>query len=372
MKVLLISPKDPKVPTNLKFLMGGENTYTTILLSHPPEGVEYIHHDDAIKSGKIKLTNFRKIDSIFMAGKILPPDAGVFSIKLQVDFDLIHCHAYNLKIKGKRPPVVLGDSSCNFLYLRDYINWSPAKIALYYKFRKIFHKATGVYDQALNLGDCRRLIVFSEFAKKIHISLGAEGERIKIVYPGLVERPLIKKLDSKTLNILFAGVWFERKGGVVLLKAFRKLAPKYKNLKLTLLGPLPKGISVSGEKNIYQVDYVPYQKLLDHYRQADIFVLVPPKAEGYGLVVEEAMSFGVPTVVSDIYALPEMVEGGKTGFIVKPGDVDDLAAKLEILIKNPALREKMGETARERFREKFWIKKTNEALLRIYQEALKG
>src|SRR3990167_5885807 len=111
MKVLLISPKDPKVPTNLKFLMGGENTYTATLLSHPPQGVEYTHHIDAIKTGRIKLTGFGRIESLLMVAKVLPPDAGVLSIKLQDNFDLIHCHAYGLKVEGKHPPVVLGDSS---------------------------------------------------------------------------------------------------------------------------------------------------------------------------------------------------------------------------------------------------------------------
>lgn len=368
MKVLLISPKDPEVPTNLKFLMGGENTYTQTLLSHPPDGVEYTHHTKALETGEIKLTYFGKIDSILMTAKVLPPDAGVMSIKLEADFDLIHCHAYNLKIEGKHPPVVLGDSSCNFLYLRDYLGWSPAKIKLQYHLRRLFHRMTNVYDQTLNLSDCRRLIVFSEFAKKIHIECGVPKEKIAVVYPGLADRSVIKR-DGVQVNILFAGVWFERKGGLVVLEAFRKLTSKYKNLKLTLLGPLPNGVSIKKGERIEQKDFVPYEKLLDHYSKADIFVLVPPKAEGYGLVVEEAMSFGIPAVVSDVYALPEMVEDGETGFVAKPGSVEDLMEKLETLIKNPALRKKMGEAAKKRFLGKFWIEKTNEKLLKVYREA---
>lgn len=369
MKVLLISPKDPKVLTNLKFLMGGENTYTKTLLSHPPKGVEYIHHTEAIKTGKVKLTGFRKIDSLLMMTKILPPDAGVISIKLHDKFDLIHCHAYGLKIEGPHPPVVLGDSSCNFLYLRDYLGWPSVRIGWSYKFRKAFHRIMGVYDQALNLADTSKLIVFSEFAKKVHLELGAPEEKMVVVCPGLVKPPWVKRAESGVVNILFAGVWFGRKGGVVLLEAFRKLAPKYKNLRLTLLGPLPGGVSITKGENITQKDFVPYRELLNHYRRADIFVLVPPKAEGYGLVVEEAMSFGLPVVVSNIYALPEMVEEGRTGLVVKPGDSDDLAEKLEILIKNAGLRRKMGENAQKRFLEKFWARETNKKLLLIYQKA---
>ena len=369
MKVLLISPKDPKVPTNLKFLMGGENTYTTTLLAHPPDGVEYTHHTDAIRTGKIKLTGFGKIDSLLMKMEVLPPDAGVISIKLKDNFDLIHCHAYNLKSEGSHPPVVLGDSSCNLLYLRDYIGWSEARIGWSYRFRKASHQIMGIYDQVLNLADARILIVFSEFAKRVHMELGMPEEKICVVYPGLVDRPAVKKDGDLRVNILFAGVWFERKGGMVILEAFRKLAPKYKNLKLTLLGPLPGGVTISKNENIEQKDFVLYDRLLDYYRRADIFVLVPLKAEGYGLVVEEAMSFGLPVVVSNIYALPEMVKDGETGLVAKPGDTNDLVEKLEILIKNPTLRKNTGEAARVRFMEKFWIKKTNEKLLKVYREA---
>ena len=53
MRVLLVSPLDPKTPGNLKFLVGGENTYSRNLLDFPPRGVQYIHHEEALKSGKV-------------------------------------------------------------------------------------------------------------------------------------------------------------------------------------------------------------------------------------------------------------------------------------------------------------------------------
>ena len=125
--------------------------------------------------------------------------------------------------------------------------------------------------------------------------------------------------------------------------------------------------------NIDKKDFVPREKLLrEFFPNADVFVLVPPKVEGFGFSVLEAISFGIPVVVSNVCALPELVENGKTGFVVKPGSVNDLVEKLEILIKDQTLREKMGDAARKRFLEKFSIEKSNSGLLKIYNNALKS
>ena len=108
----------------------------------------------------------------------------------------------------------------------------------------------------------------------------------------------------------------------------------------------------------------------EFFPKADIFVLVPPKVEGFGFAVLEALSFGIPTIVSNVCALPELVSDGKTGYVVRAGNVDELTKKLEILISNKNLRQKMGEAARRSFLEKFSVEKSNEKLLKTYQEAL--
>ena len=82
------------------------------------------------------------------------------------------------------------------------------------------------------------------------------------------------------------------------------------------------------------------------------------------------MSHGLPSIVSNVCALPELVEDGKTGFVIKPGSVDELTGRLETLIKDLPLRKKMGEAARRRFEEKFLIDVSNEALLEIYKETI--
>jgi len=117
MEVLLISPQDPKVPSNLKFLMGGENTYTQSLLSLPPKGVNYTHHTQALQKGDIEYVPLQKLLSYSIKFRLFPLDSGSQCFRLKKHFDLIHSHAYNLKIVGDiQPPIILGDSSSNFLF----------------------------------------------------------------------------------------------------------------------------------------------------------------------------------------------------------------------------------------------------------------
>ncbi len=85
------------------------------------------------------------------------------------------------------------------------------------------------------------------------------------------------------------------------------------------------------------------EALSQAYASADIFVF-PSTTDTFGNVVREAMSSGVPVVVTDKMGPKEQVVQGETGFITT--DTADLAAKLNLLIRDEALRKKMGKNAR--------------------------
>ena len=122
---------------------------------------------------------------------------------------------------------------------------------------------------------------------------------------------------------------------------------------------------------ITQHDFVSYDRLVsEFYPAADILVHVPPKAEGYGLVVCEAMSFGIPVVASRLGALPEMVVDGQTGLLVRPGSVGDLAEALERLVLDADLRGRLGQAARRRYLAHFSLSVMQKKLFRIYEEAI--
>ena len=87
------------------------------------------------------------------------------------------------------------------------------------------------------------------------------------------------------------------------------------------------------------------------YRQADV-VVVPSRAETYGLVVTEALARGVPVIASDVGGVPEALgwtsRRARPGLLVPPGDVEALAGALQSWLVRPALRRTLRERARER------------------------
>ena len=78
---------------------------------------------------------------------------------------------------------------------------------------------------------------------------------------------------------------------------------------------------------------------------------LPTIQEGFGLVFAEAMAAGLPIVACRAAAVPEVVEDGRTGLLVKPLDVEELAKGMETLLTNAALRAEMGATGRRRVEE---------------------
>ncbi len=367
MKVLLISPLNPKISGNLKFL-SGESTYTETLLGNPPDNVRYTFFEDALKKGDIEYTFWQMPLNLLIKFRILPLSPRIICIRVKKNFDLIHTHGHPLKISGKHPSVILSDSSGNYQFLKGYLGWSSLRIAIGYFLKRLTYRFLGIYDQEVNFKETK-LIVWSEFTKKVHQTLGADAKKMIVIPPGIAKLPKSKKTNIKRFNILFIGTWFIRKGGLVLLEAFDSLSKKYPHIFAYIIGEIPQGINLP--VNTYHKNYIPREKLLNEiFPNADVLVLVPPKAEGYGLTPLEAGSLGIPSIVSSIYALPEIVDNNKTGLVIPPNDHLELAKALEKLIINPDLRRKLGNNARKKFLEKYWIQKTNKKLLEVYYSSL--
>jgi glycosyltransferase involved in cell wall biosynthesis len=81
------------------------------------------------------------------------------------------------------------------------------------------------------------------------------------------------------------------------------------------------------------------------------------EAESFGVVAIEAMMFENPIVATNWRALPEIIEDGETGYLVPIQDVDALSEKLEVLIKDHALRRRMGQNGRKKYLREYTIHK---------------
>jgi phosphatidylinositol alpha-1,6-mannosyltransferase len=88
------------------------------------------------------------------------------------------------------------------------------------------------------------------------------------------------------------------------------------------------------------------------YSACEIFAM-PSRGEGFGLVYLEAMAYGKPVIGGSHGGAPEVIEDGKTGFLVEHGDADQLATSLQTLLADPALGREMGARGRERVEKEF-------------------
>lgn len=157
--------------------------------------------------------------------------------------------------------------------------------------------------------------------------------------------------DSDVL-LLFLGRLNPDKGVLDLGVAFAGLAAMYEHVHLLFVGPDEASMRTSLESCCKPVaarlHFVNYTNTPERYMAAaDIFCL-PSYREGFGTVVIEAAAVGVPAVASRIYGLTDAVLDSETGLLHEPHDVDDLRSALARLIRDPALRKRLGATARKR------------------------
>jgi glycosyltransferase involved in cell wall biosynthesis len=156
--------------------------------------------------------------------------------------------------------------------------------------------------------------------------------------------------------ILNVGRMVSDKAQDVLLEAFAQLGDEFKGWKLALVGDgrleedlrmRAAGLGIEGRVEWHGVVQDPYV----FYRSATIFAL-PSRVEGMPNVLLEAMSCGLPVVVSDgAPGLLELVDDGVTGLVVPVNDAAALASALLRLARNAELRRRLGEAARERVSE---------------------
>ena len=120
-------------------------------------------------------------------------------------------------------------------------------------------------------------------------------------------------------------------------------------------------------------------RLAAAYEDCDVFVM-PSKNEGFGIVFLEAMRRGKPCIGGAHGGTPEVIEDGKSGFLVEYGDVDALVRYLLALRADPELRRRLGERGRELARSRFsaaafgdrWRQLVLEELAGIYPEAIEA
>jgi glycosyltransferase involved in cell wall biosynthesis len=233
-----------------------------------------------------------------------------------------------------------------------------------------------------------RIVVGSEFARgQAAQTLGVPLEKFSVIpygvdrryQPGPKPEALIRRwgLEGKTVA-LFLGGLHPRKNLFFLLDVWREVTRERDGARLVVVGsgPLLAALRryarrLGQEQRVIFTGYVPEPEKADYYHLADLLIF-PSTMEGFGLTVAEAMSCGLPVVVSNRGSLPELVADGEEGFLVDPFDRQHFAGRTALLLSNPTLRQKFGEASRARADRKFRWEDCAAATARVYEEVLEA
>lgn len=195
--------------------------------------------------------------------------------------------------------------------------------------------------------DVERFQAWSQWAKDSAVGdYGIDPGRVVVNPPGVdLERWAPPQNGDEPAagphRILFVGGDFRRKGGDVLVEWFRRARPRDTELHVVTREPVAAADGV-----IVHADMTPNSDaLIELYRRADLFVL-PTRAECFGIATVEAMAVGLPVVVGDVGASSEIVGHGDNGYLVRPGDIEQLGAAVEALLADEALRRRMARRSR--------------------------
>jgi glycosyltransferase involved in cell wall biosynthesis len=218
---------------------------------------------------------------------------------------------------------------------------------------------TGIQRDIQKWQTVDQVLVPSQYCFDSSVALGAEPEKISIVPYGINEDWLILQPQPEPGRVLFVGQVGLRKGNHYLAEATRKLQPRLKHLDIRVVGPPLVDITNPLFAGPNYIGQVPRSLVREEFARADVFVL-PTLAEGMALVHLEAMACGVPVITTPNCG--SVVRDGIEGFIVPIRDSSLLAERIEELVTDRQLRDRMGQAAKERAKDYTW-KRYGERLL---------
>jgi len=214
-------------------------------------------------------------------------------------------------------------------------------------------------------GQLDTVFVNSEEYRQSWIKRGFDPAKLKIFPRGLdtnLFSPARRKLafwekfgaTNAQVRLLYVGRISKEKDLDVLADAYRRLRSEDLPVQLFVVGhgPYSEALAESLPEAFF-TGYLTGKELATAYASADIFVF-PSTTDTFGNVIIEAQASGVPVVVSDSGGPKELVEDKTTGLITKSHDADDFARAIRALATDPALREHMGNSARQSVIDRSW------------------
>ncbi|MBD1847779.1 glycosyltransferase family 4 protein [Cyanobacteria bacterium FACHB-63] len=223
------------------------------------------------------------------------------------------------------------------------------------------HRALQTWNEMVDV-----YIALTEFARKKFIEGGLPQNKI-VVKPNFVF-PDPGKAEEKEDFALFVGRLSVEKGVDTLIAAWQQVGQSMP-LKIIGEGPLEDQV-IEAAQNISSIQWLGRKPLPDVYElmgRARLLIFPSKWYETFGRVAVEAFAKGTPVIASNLGAIAEIVEHGRTGLHFSPGDSEDLARQVEWALSHPLELAEMGNEARSEFEAKYTAKQNYQRLMQIYE-----
>jgi len=215
--------------------------------------------------------------------------------------------------------------------------------------------------------DC--YIVLTEFSRSRYVDFGFPKDKIR-VKPNFVD-PDPGPRDGHGSYALFAGRLDPEKGIPTLLKAWLQMS-HFHRLRILGDGQLRRETEAFAKvyPNVEFTGWLPHASVFEHMKGARFVVFPSEWYENLPLVIIEAFASGVPVIASNLGAMKEVVEHGRTGLLFQPGNVEDLARTMALAWERPEYMNRLAQQARAEFEAKYTAAVSYRRLMEIYEEVI--
>lgn len=228
------------------------------------------------------------------------------------------------------------------------------------------------------LNSADRILCYTDEEKEKLINLLHINKSKIIVVPNGVDtdrfHPRIKNNNTNAFSLLWVGRFVKGKGVEYLIYSMFILVKDKPDLHLTLIGDGPGKeriieliVNLGLQNYVTIIDFVPYDKIPEMFQNSDIFVL-PSIYEGVPRTVLEAMSCGLPVIISQFSHLEDLIEGG--GLMFLKMDVQALSNTLKSIINDKSKQSEMGQNARDKIVRDYSFMKTVTRTLDVYDDVI--
>lgn len=233
--------------------------------------------------------------------------------------------------------------------------------------------AQRIIRNILNRADC--LLILGHYWESFFKSVTEPSQKIEVLYSG-VSLPPTNPYSGTAPNLLYFGVLNQQKGIFDLLNALKRIDREIPPaVKLAVCGAdrdsevrkAVEDLKLTGR--VEMKGWIEAEQKQELFEQISINIL-PSYSEALPMSILETMAYGIPSIATDVAAIPEAIQNGENGILVKPGDVQGLAQAIRELVLNAEKRARFSKAGYFAVKENFTPEKHKKDLLRIYNEVL--